>query len=425
MENTPPEPPKFNMPQVGQPEQEKIPDAPLPSEVKEIKPKRSKKKLLIIFTTILAIVLGVTAIWYFVFKDTDTNQDQQQAAEQQSAASEIVTLGDVDTVPYAFMAGDAAAYSVFWRDAAGGDRTEVGPLAAQSYISQSAVSGQNVAYALENMEGGTGAKAVWLSKDAGKSYEQILKVNTGDQVTSMVFSTDNSALAIAVLGQDAPGNEVRFIDLESMQQTGTYVSDQRGVFLEAYHVGTSEILYYEGCYNCDGNSFSKLNLRNISENTAKVVADAGESSFTHTVVRSDFSEAVVSLGTLNAGAEIGPGAAAPYTIQKVNLGDGTKTDIGSVPDNEVTGLGYQADGITPYYAYGNMVISPVENSDPTTLYQSELAIMNVYYVSKDKIVASTGTSLDFVLNNYDITAAAATTVLSGDGNTTLFGITTQ
>lgn len=433
MDNRSIEPPKFNMPQQTPPSPEKVPDAPLPSKTPDdTKLKRSSNKLLIIIiVTVVALLAGVVT-WHFVVREKveDTTNNTQSEIKDETLSNEIIILGEPDTVPYAYKAGDTLPYGLFWREASGGERTEVATLDNNSYISQTAVTGQNVAYAVEGEHGEAEVVAIWLSTNGGRSYQKVIDLNDGDQITSMIFSPDGSGLAVAVVGKLAEENQVMLLNISTREQIGSFVSSQRGVFIKGYNALSSEVIYYEGCYNCDGNTFTKLKKTNFKLNSTETIIDTNDVMNIEVVIRSDFTEALTVSGSIAIDTDgLGEQTVAPYIIQSVNLATGETRDIAIVGEDggsgRLTDVGYMADGVTPYYTYEGVVAS-VDEGIINNIFESTRPILDTLYVSKDSVMVLTGDFSDFVLMRVERTDNnSEKLILEGDGNAAVFGISTK
>ena len=58
-------------------------------------------------------------------------------------------------------------------------------------------------------------------------------------------------------------------------------------------------------------------------------------------------------------------------------------------------------------------------------YESADVIENVDYISDKYVISRTGDPSDFTMANYDTATKKSVTILQGDNNTTIFGITTD
>src|SRR5690606_9742007 len=109
--------------------------------------------------------------WYFVFKDKGQDTSQSTSTEQQVEEQELLTLPD--TVAYAYRESDSEPYKIYTRPATGGERTEVMTLPDDSYISQSAVHGRQIAFAVEPGSESSEKMTVYYSSDSGASFNKI------------------------------------------------------------------------------------------------------------------------------------------------------------------------------------------------------------------------------------------------------------
>jgi hypothetical protein len=382
---------------------------------------KSKKPLILLAVLLILAALGA-GYWFFLKDDSAPASDQAQTTDEVSQEAEATKkTGDADTVAYAFKADDNANYSVFWRNVLGGDRTEVGPLGAKSFVTHSAVSGSNVAYATDNSFEGTAEKAVWLSTDGGKTYSKAMDISDNTQVTSMLFSVDESELAVALLPNVGESNTVKSINVSSKQSKDLFSSDNAGVFLEGYSTEKKLLIYSEGCFNCDGNLGSPIYKWDLNAASRTEISDAKVSSgYAHTVVRSDFTEILVAEGTLGDGLGMG----APYNLLRIAVADGKVTPVAENVNGLLIGLGYMADNQTPYYALGKQILT-AKGAAPTVYFESDKDIVGAYFVSDKEVIVSTGQQSEFVLYRYDVAAKSSKNILNGDGNTTIFGVTSK
>lgn len=389
------------------------------------KPK-SKKKMLIALVVIVLLAAGFAAYWLLLKEDKNESSQQtaQQSSETSNVADEIQKLGAPDTVPYAFQTDDSEPISIFWRPATGGERTEVGPLADKSYISQSAIHGQQVVYATENAAEGQAEQALWYSNDAGKSYSKLLELENGAQVTSLIFSTDGSKVLAAVLPVSAGKNTVKEIDVTTKTANDLFTNDNAGIFLTAYSVTKKQVMFFEGCYNCDGGSRTKLLKRDLASSTNSTIIDSGEKVFSGVVIRSDLAEAMVVESKLDPSDEGIPGPIAPHELKQIDLNSGNSKTISTENTSHFNNFGYLADGETPYYSVGKQVFS-FKDEKSTTLYESTQDILGILYVSDATVIVANGNFEDFTLLSYDIAGKKSTNILKGDNNTTILGVTTK
>lgn len=420
--------PKFNPPQPGRQEPEKVPDAPLLSEVNQPKPKASKKKLLIIITALALLLLAGAAVWYFILNDDNGGTQQNQEPANQNSAEIPQYQGVPDRVAYAYRDSDVLPYTLYFRPAIGGERTEVMTLPEGSYISQSTVKGNKVALAIQAEAGGDAPSSILYSSDGGASYQKIYEAadamdegQLGEQVTSMVFSSDETTLLAGILGPEFAGNKVTEFQLDGLDSKVLFEAEENGIFLKGYDRQAQRILYFDGCYNCDGNLFSQLKLYDVSSGSSSVIytSETGDLKFS---ISPEYSEILIADGQLdNSGDGMGVALQPPFEIKKISLSDTSQVETLETVDQQVLDVGYTQGG-TPYYA-GEQAVVKLGDS-PGTVYETagSISYPGVYFVGEDSVVVATGEPIDFLLDYYE-QSSEAVNILAGDSNTVIFGVT--
>src|SRR5690606_25224081 len=144
---------------------------------------------------------------------------------------------------------------------------------------------------------------------------------------------------------------------------------------------------------------------------------------------------VYSSGKTNPNPDgLGATPLAPHTITLLDVESGESTTIGTVGKanekaNNGTALwrdtlvGFMANSTTPYYTDESKLLT-VDGTEPTVLYEADKTIVTVLFVNEKSVIASSGTNDDFVLANFTIANEESTTILEGDAQTVLFGVTT-
>ncbi len=420
--------PKFTMPETQKPQEDKVPDAPLPNEVREFKPKSSRKKLFVIIAVILALIVAGAAVWYFVLRDT--NETSQKSQEENTQAEVVMPTyeGLPDTVAYAYRETENDPYILYTRPATGGDRVEVMTLQEGSFISQSAVHGDKVAIVVEPGANSTSPTAIWVSQDGGSDYELLYEGATPDedtgfstQITSLVFSRDESVLLAGVLDEVGAGNKVTEIPLDGSDTRTVFETEQSGVFLKGYDKQSQRIVYFEGCYNCDGNRFEELKLYDGASGNNSVIYTS-EVGGLEVALHPDFTKVLLSEGTADTAEEgIGIALQPPFEVKAINLEDTSEVEVLETVNEQVQAIGYTYSG-TAYYVGQQDIVKIGEAAG--TAYETAGLIMRMgaYFVSDDSVVVATGEFSNFLLEYVQTGATESVGILSGDANTQIFGV---
>ena len=421
------------------------PASPELAITKPIQPKgSSKKKWLIILLVILLLAGGAAAAYFLVLKKDDpapaTNTPVTQTQPQQEAKKEL----KLDTVSYAFRSNDSAPFELFWRPASSGDKTKVTALPPQANISQSAVYKNKVVYTLDsNLDSNTGA-SIWFSEDGGKNFKEIFKetgatnVNNLYEFTSIIFSSDGSSLVYGYLPTNGK-NQVTKLDLTSSnyERQVLFSNDSRGVFLHGYNAAQKKLIYSEGCYGCGGNLDKAILLRDLATNTnTELISSSDTKIVIFEAVNDDFSEILITQKTIDKSLEIpdiiGYYLGPPYTLSSVKLNGNAVTEMGQfgeklTPEALVNGdpfssAGYMPEDNTPYFAYKNQIFA-IKNNSKTVIFESTKDLLDTPFVGNENIITSSGSFDNFILNNYNVKDKSNQTILTGDVNTKILGVT--
>lgn len=398
---------------ITQPEAENMP----PKDTKN-----KKKKMLIV---LLAIVLITSAAAYFMFMKKDVKTDTADSSVQPNSQVEetiSATPKSPDMVAYAFKEDGNDPYSFYTRPTAGGDRVAATGVKPNDYVYTSDVHGNNVAFVTEPTA--DTPVSIWLSKDGGRSYDQVFEGtkatddSSGDQVTSLIFSTDGSKLIFGKL-QDNRKNAVTTINVADAKTDVLFESEKAGIFLEGFNATSGEVLYFEGCFNCDGTIRSALMYWD-KDGASKTLV---EGNFHNIAVRNDFKELVAIDGTLGDNDGGFSSVGTPFTYVRVAIPTGEKTELAKT-SNDYAFAGYLNDNETIYYTDKNKVIE--DKDKPSTVYESSGTLFGVDFVSDENVIVRTGAEpQNFTLNNYDVAEKNTTKILSADVNTVIFGISTK
>jgi hypothetical protein len=381
------------------------------------------KKLAVGTAVVFALVLVGGAIWYLIFKKdpqpsltgatTPATTDHSYISDSQNKERKPFA------VIYSFRNNSSDPLELFWRPIGGGDPVSALKLTADSYLSQFATKGPYVVAVSTDQSG----PKVWLSNDSGKSYSKVMSgENQGDagrnpQITSAIFSNDQKRLLVALLGTNSK-NTVTEISTASKEAKVLFTSDSPGVFFDFYDSAKAKLYYSTGCYNCDGNTGFPYLLRDLATGQEKVLINTSEKYRLQTNVSPDKPEIVYIQGSRSVDSM---GDAGPYQLLKLNTETGQITPVkeSQTPEPLISGLGLKEQ---TYYVKGSGVYS-IENDG--LLFDAELPINQVYTVTKDLIVLSSGSLEKFQVVTYDTTTKKASVLMTGTANTAILGITEQ
>ncbi len=396
------------------------------------KPKKSRKKFLVVGLVLL--LLAVAGGWYFFLREKPAPAPSQ--APEQTEAPQAIGY-EPDAIAYTFRESSNLPHTLFWRLATGENRTQVRVLDRGDEISQFDVFGQTVVYST--------ARSVQLSNDGGRSYKEALALAPGEQVTSLRIS-DKGNVAVALLPDNREANTVKSISATDGTVNELFTSKSAGVFVESWNEDKQLIVYQEGCYNCDGNSFGLSTINLADKKVTKLLGSVDGKEVSSYAVARDGSKAVFVQGSIDSSSDgLGYTTKAPYKIQSLDIASNKVsliTTIGTAGETNENGtvrrrnilVGFVAGSQAPYYADGNSVqlLFPSPDGDgevkpPVTLYEAREPIQHLPYVGEKVVIAGSGEqdAPDYTLVHYNIENQQATTIFEGDSNTLLFGVTTK
>lgn len=88
-------------------------------------------------------------------------------------------------------------------------------------------------------------------------------------------------------------------------------------------------------------------------------------------------------------------------------------------------VGYSTGNNTPYYTSDNGLYL-VRNDEGLLFFEAEQNILGVDYVGDTTVITRFGKSTaDYTMSNYEVESKKSTTILLGDNNTDIFGVTTD
>ena len=390
-----------------------------------------KSKQFIILVLLLIVGAGVT--WYLTKNHKSSQPSTSQATGTVNQQTEVKELKPA-IIAYSYKTAEptqgggcessesSSKFELFWRPATGGDRTTAGEIGSK-LVSQSDVSREKVVIVTTPECGGSSTTDVLVSKDSGKTYEKIFSTNPSkdgqmeEQITSVKLSNDGSSVVIAVLPGGSSQNTVKEIDISTKQSKDLFTIEQQGVFIEGYNKPKNQIYYYVGCYNCDGNTYNKLYVRDTINDKEDVVYEHDRIT-EQTVFNKDFTKILLAKWTAGEGLGGGP----PYDIEEFDIGSKQSVNLKKINEGTSPRIGYTKEDV-PYYTSDTKVSKIAADKSETIVFEAAKPILNVYLVSADQVIASSGEYNDNVLTNYTLSDKKTIEILKGDTNTNIFGVT--
>ena len=397
----------------------------VPPSESNLKPKKSGKKFFkILFFLLLIAGAAAAAYWYFMIYTKPATAPAPAAPVQETPAAQTF---EPDSVAYAFRSKDSESFTLFSRPAIGGDRIEASKLGKEDDYPASRVSGQNVVIDFDNK--------LQMSSDGGKTYTQILETEAGQEITDVAFSADGTKLGVAINDTEGESNTVSSMDLDGQNAAEIFTSkDHAGIRIMGWDAKT--VVYDTFVPNSDGGKFDPHAYSVETKKHTKLIDIDSGSEVISTAVSDDLTKLVYSSGkTDNDSDDPFPMPLAPHTITELVIESGNEEIVGTVGKlgekakngNALprdTQVGFLINSTTPYYTdQGKLFVA--DNDEATLAHESDNNIIDVKYVSEDLVIASTGEFDNFVLSNYSRETKAAITILEGDANTVIFGVTTK
>lgn len=395
---------------------------------KSKKQKKSKKKLIVTLFVLILLAAGAAAAWYFLLRDKPT---QPAAPVTETTQTETPALSYIpETIAYAFRDGDINPYTLFWRPAAGGDRTQVEILNRSAIPAYSDTYGANVAFVAD--------EKLYISTDYGKDYDMVFESEAGAQITGVKLSKDGSRVALSYYPDGADKSTIRSLALNGEDSKDLFTSSANKPGVTILGWDSTSILYTENCYNCGGSAATPYS-RNLKDNKSTALLEGVDlKNVTVMAVSGDLSKFLyvegVDGGATAEGLE--SGVVAPYKVNLLDLkSDETKTiaTIGTAGEKNPNGtakyrdikVGFLAGSVIPYYV-DDKTLYTVSGSEPNAFYESEAVIQLVPFVSEKTIIIGAGDSTsEYTLTNFDIESSKGVVIFEGDANTTILGVTTK
>lgn len=388
---------------------------------------RSKKPLIVVLVLLL-IATAVAAGWYFFLREKEQPVQQQQVTEEQ--IEEAALTYEPNTIAYAFREKTSDPVTVFTRPAAGGDRKQAQKLTRDSILSNSDTSGSNVVF----VDGGS---VVYASTDHGQTYTKIFEGEAGSQITDIILDNDGASVAFGYLKDGAKKNEVSTMDLKGENKKTLFTATEPGVIFLGWSSKKERMVYrLNECWNCDGGSMTPHVYDFKAQKATRILDDVSEGALASIAASGDTSKVVYVVGVIDDQSDgMGTALKAPYEVKVLDVAKNESTDIATVgkageKNNNGTTIyrqfltGFNAGTNTPHYATGAQLFV-IKDNEGLLFYESDKDLVDVLHVSDTSVIASAGDYNDYALTNYDVEAKKSTNILMGDGNTTLFGVTTD
>ncbi len=430
------------MDEISSPEPEQKPDVQEPDSTLpniNITPsQRVKKRKFLIIGIIILLIICIVALGYLLMNKSKPAVKNPIILQASQAVTKEETLPTgPQNIVYSFSEGADKPTSIYWYPVGGGERTESKKFSIPNHTFPSAVSGQQIAFEVDAQDGSKDPLAIWYSSDNGKTFKQIFTGTDSDpyfkggQITSLIFSGDGKALAFGYLV--ANKNTVKSIDLATNNIIDLYTGKYRGVFLAAYDRASKQLIYSEGCYNCDGGNNFTYYINNLTNAKVTTLLTTTSGSF-QIAVRPDFKEMTVIHGSDDKFLDNGipSNFTSPYDISLYSLPDGKETKITSVGEKPksiaeaypyVT-VGYSTDRTTPFYAIDKKLYQ-IKSGKPNLTLEVNNPFIGIYYISDTSIIFSSGTYVSNSVVSYNPTDKTNKTLLKADLNETIIGVTTR
>jgi len=404
--------------------------------VKQVKlPSNRRKKVIMILLVLLLLGGGAAAAWYFFFRDTASDQPPASAPVQEETVSQ--NTNTPDAVIYAYRENENSPDTLYWRPAEGGDRTEITKLGRDEFLTHYDVEKNVVAYATD--------KGIFLSSDGGRSFNEILSLEQaasdqlGDQITSLKLSNEANRLAYGLAPSEGKST-IQSVNLEGQDKKELLESDKKGLFILKWSDEKQKMVYWKGCYNCDGNTIDPV-MRDLAKGEEKQI----DKTLKNTVydsglaISDDLSTMVVAQGTPDDSANVGIGITltAPYSVSSIDLESLKKIElatVGQAGEKNPNGTtkyrsvltGFVGNSTTAYYSDDESIYSLEGGDSPALLFAAKQDILYVPFINEDEYIVGFGeSSNDYQLAHYSTDTKKTVQVFLGDDNTAILGVTTK
>lgn len=382
------------------------------------KPKKGKKFLLVLLA--LLLIGGGAAAYYFLVYSKPA--EAPAPAPQAEVPAQTFTP---ENVAYAFREKDADPYMLYLRPVIGSDRVEAGELGKEDSGVSSDVYGQNVAVLFDNK--------LQISTDGGKTYTQILAPEADQEITGFAFNTTGTNLGVAVLNTDKGENTVSSIGLDGQNTTEIFTSkDHKGIDIMGW--GDASVMFQAYVPNSDGGSLNPYQYSIESKKVKQLIEVNDSLQILSVAVSDDLTKLVYSSGEEDtAGDDPFALPLAPHTISVLDVESGgskVMSEVGKADEKAPNGTAKQRNTMVGFLVNSSDIYFTddaklfTQSNDGIAMLHAEAntEIQSVFFVNKLQSIVYDSKNL---LVAIDIQPSKITTILEGDENTVIFGITTK
>jgi uncharacterized protein YccT (UPF0319 family) len=403
-----------------------IESEPSPVPMPVVPHKKSKKKVALIVLIVLVLLAGIGAAAFALTrpKTEETSQINEPAAEAPAAPT-----FEPKSVAYSFRTKDSEPVTLYTRPVLDGERTEVQKLTRDTIITQSDTQDAQVAIVAD--------EDIMLSTDHGETYTKIFESEPGAQVTSVKLDAEGTGLAFGYLKEAAGKNELRTIDLKGENSQTVLTTPEAGLFIEGWSSKNKRVVYQVGCYNCDGRRATVYSFDTGTEKRTTLLEGVTTNEIVSLAVSRDTALLLYVTGNFVDQADVLGGTnVAPYNVNLLTIAsneDKAIATVGTAGEKNTNGTpkvrsfvtGFGAGTNTPYYTVDNQLFL-VREGEGLLYLEVDKKILGVDYVSDKTIISRYGDdNTDFTMANYEVQAKKSTVIMEGDGNTRIFGVTTD
>lgn len=393
-------------------------------------PKKSKNKLLLTLLFIILLTAGAAAAYLLYFKkDASAPEPQAQQTQQTPAVAgpnsliyaEAKSATSDSTGPFEMK-------SLLVNDkeiSTGYDLTKF-----ESGVMMSAVNGEKIALAIGGSTDKPVPTTVLYSDDNGKSYKSIWKAKTapsstvmGDQITSIIFSSDGTSVIIGYLPESDRKNQITEISLQGKNTTTLLTTtEEAGAFLYGYDKARGQVIYTTGCYNCGGGGPKKIFVYNSKTKASSTLFESKQNIWNINPNKAYekllFSESTIEEGTVTSDT----------AIKEISLADKKVQTLFTKPKSQpqILNLDYMNDGVTPYYVTEKAVVSLKPNKQ-TDIFTTDKRLLDVLYMDEIQVIVKTGDPIGkFVISKFTMESKETSQILQGaDPTHRIIGVTVK
>lgn len=329
-----------------------------------------KKPLLIAVGILLAVALivGLALAWLMMNSKSTPDNHTTHTSEQQTKAT---VFSQPENLVYARGDGKDAPYALYAKSVTSNDQVEAMTLPSNVHFTGypgNAIYGNQVALATTDTV--TRQDSIYFSSDGGKNYKKIYTGGQDGQITSLAFASNGKSIVIGLNPSPTSGNQVTEISLEGDHQTkALFRIDEAGVFLKGYDQEKQKVVYFSGCYNCDGGAMKDLRLYDIINKKQETLYSAAN-MIDGLAINHDFTKILIAEGTLSPATDSQPFAStkAPYLISSLDISNKTKETVMTIDGGTLKEVGYTPAG-KPYALTNKRAVS-IADGKLTTIFET-------------------------------------------------------